>query len=46
MSLFTNVTVDLTIDIIKSKWDVLSTFTNIPEEIFVNLLSFCLGELF
>lgn len=42
VSLFTNIPVDLAIDIVTDRWDELNAYTNIPREMFFKLLKFCL----
>lgn len=44
VSLFTNIPVHLTMDIISDRWDELSRHTNIPRQTFFKLLKFCLVD--
>lgn len=44
VSLFTNIPVDLAIEIITDRWDELKEFTNIPRDKFHKLLKFCLVD--
>lgn len=42
VSLFTNIPINLSIDIIMDRWNELNNFTNLPRKTFFTLLRFCL----
>ena len=44
VSLFTNIPIPLAMEVINEQWDKLKTMTNIPKDIFFEMLRFCLVD--
>lgn len=44
ISLFTNVPVNLALKIIKEKWSIIEKYTQIPETLFMNMLTLCIKD--
>lgn len=44
VSLFPSIPVNLALNIIKNKWHILEKYTNIPQQLFLDILSFCIKD--
>ena len=44
VSLFPSIPVNLALEIIKKKWEKISAHTNIPQDLFITILSFCIKD--
>lgn len=44
ISLFPSIPVNLALNIIKSKWHILEKYTSVPQQLFMDILSFCIKD--
>lgn len=44
ISLFPNIPINLALKAVKDKWSLLESFTNIPQDLFMEILTFCIKE--
>jgi hypothetical protein len=43
-SMFTNIPLDLVLDVVNEKWQEIKGFTKLPKKCWINLLKFCIFD--